>query len=136
MDALRAANANTAKRICTENKVQIATARETKAAQAVSLAEKNVETKDGSVVIEEVRLAEASLAAAKAAVLRIEAEIKLAKFKLGLAASSSERESCIRILEDLDMRHKDAIVNQRNATADCHSFYKYLWKVTRNSVHK
>ncbi len=136
MDALRAANANTAKRVSAENKVYIATARETKAAHIVSLAEKNVETKEGSVVLEEARLAEASLAAAKAAVLRIEAEIKLAKFNLGLAASSSERESWVRALEELEMRHRDAIISQGNATKDCHSFYMYLWNVSRNSLQK
>jgi hypothetical protein len=136
MDALRTANTNTAKRLTAENKVYVATARETKAAQIVSLAEKNVEMKEGSVVMEEVRLAEASLAAAKAAVRRIEAEIKLAKINLGLAAYSSEKESCVRLLEDLEMRRSDALINQDNANADCHSFYKYLWNVSRNSLEK
>jgi hypothetical protein len=135
MDALRAANANTAKRMSAENKVYIATVREKKAAHVVLLAEKNVEMQqEGSVVVDEVRLAEAALAAAKAEVIRIEAEIKLAKVNLGLATGSYERESCLRVLEDLEMRHQDAIMKQSNATADCHSFYKYLWNVSRNSL--
>ncbi len=139
MDALRAANANTAKRMSVENKLYIATAKEAKAAQVVLLAERNLNVEiqeEGNVVIEEVRLAEATLAAAKAEVLRIEAEIKLARTNLSLAACSNEIETCLRVLEDCEMRYKDAVVNQSNATADCHSFYKYLWNVSRNSLQQ
>ena len=135
MDALKAANADTAKVISAEYKLQKAAMKETRARNDVSAAEGEVEAKDNEVLAE-VRLAEANLSAANAELLRIQAEIKLAKLKLSLSKNPEEELARSRDCQRLDNLHKASILNQKIATADCHSFYKYLWKVSQNSLPK
>ena len=73
-----------------------------------------------------------NLAAAHSEILRISAEIKLAKLNGSLAKSIETERICKRNLERLDILYKGAVLDREHAKMNCHSFYKYLWNVSKN----
>jgi hypothetical protein len=136
MDALRAANAETTMRKNAESKVRKAVDQEAEFGRRVTAAKQHVEIQiaaEGKAVLAEARLAERTLDAANAELWRISEEIKFAKLNISLSKSIEDERSCQRTLEQLDLQYKAAILDQKNATADCHSFYKHVWNISRNS---